>query len=101
MTGEAALAFNVRQRAPNYKFVGGQSNEVVNNKAKSMNVYSQLFALFCRGKPTTVLDFFSGGMGLKAALMEQIECISFCGVSESEELSGGLCDSSPGNSVGK
>jgi hypothetical protein len=83
MTGEAALAFNVRQRAPNYKFVGGQSNEVVNNEAKSRNVYSQLFALFCRGKPTTVLDFFSGGICLKAALMEQIECISF---SESEKV---------------
>ena len=77
MTGEAARQFNLRQLAPNYKFVGGQSNEVVNNEAKGMNVYSQLFALFCRGKPTTVLDFFSGGMGLKAALLEHIECISF------------------------
>jgi hypothetical protein len=67
---------NLECQAPNYHLLGKTSAWVC-PEAKPAKVYTQLLQMFSH-PGETVLDFLSGGQGLRMCLLEEIECLSFC-----------------------
>jgi hypothetical protein len=77
---------NLKRQASNYQFVGNPACVFVCPEAKPERVYRRLLTIF-NERSTTVLDFFSGGQGLKLCMLEETKCLCFC---DSEKVRGFL-----------